>query len=101
VDLLWPVFEICARINYQHLRRLIVLEPQFMLIMDPLQVLQRYLAFLRPHPHPSPFITLLRTTPEIDDPRLFNFGHGLESGVQGFEDLVLSFVHIAEVVHQL
>lgn len=69
--------------------------------MDPLQVLQRYLAFLRPHPHPSPFITLLRTTPEIDDPRLFNFGHGLESGVQGFEDLVLSFVHIAEVVHQL
>jgi len=49
----------------------------------------------------SSFMALLSTTSQIYYLCLFNFYHRLKAWIQGFEDLELAFIHVAEVFHQL
>ena len=100
-DLLGVSLEIFSCVDHQHLTRVVLLEPIFMLSVDHLQVFQGNLLLFLSLSHFRPFVALSWLASQINDLCFVNRCHGLVTGVKRLEDFVLGLVHVPKIFHEL
>lgn len=69
--------------------------------MNQGQVFQGNLVFFSSLPLFGPFITLFRSTPQVDNFGFLNFNHWLETVVERFEHLIFTLIHVTKLFHDL